>query len=71
MRAVQAAVLQLLQPFSASLDKAPVNKTERLHRSYSSAVIGCAVALLPPHICLLPLCMQKNTEDGQDADRSD
>lgn len=48
-----AAVLRLLQPFSESLDEAPVNKTERLHRSFSRMVIGCAVALLSPHVCRL------------------
>lgn len=53
VRVVQAAVLRLLQPFSAYLDEASVNTTERLHRSFFSAIIGCSVVLLPPHIFFL------------------
>lgn len=56
-RMVQATVLWLRQPFSESLDEAPVNKTERLYRSFSRAVIGCAVVLLSLHVCPLFVLM--------------
>lgn len=64
---VQAAALRLLQPFSESLDEAPVNKTQRLHRSFSRADFGCAVvAAVSSHLSsFLSLCVQTNTEGGQ------
>lgn len=57
-------MLRLLQLFSESLDDAPVNRTERLHRSFSRAVTGCAAALLSLHVCLLFFLMCTDKYSG-------
>ncbi len=70
---VQAVALRLLQPFSESLDEASVNKAEGLHRSFSRAVIGCAVAAAVSSrlSSFLPYVYRQIRRVDRDADRND